>query len=151
MGCCQSTNSQTSNSVNWDLATIKTPEFTLARKTQAKVVKVYDGDTCTVCIPIGDEFKRLQVRMYGYDAPELKDKRLEHKQKAIQVRDALRQLIMNQIVELEIMDIKDKYGRCIGIITHNNININQHIIKSFPECVNVYQGGTKQTFEFEKE
>ena len=43
-----------------------------------KIVNVYDGDTCKIIICFKDEFFKFNVRMIGYDSPELKSKNEEY-------------------------------------------------------------------------
>ena len=38
----------------------------------AKVVDVYDGDTCSIVIRLNNEWTKFKVRAYGYDTPEMK-------------------------------------------------------------------------------
>ena len=69
-----------------DLSTIEysnTVEYIL-KVPEAKVIKVYDGDTVTVGFYLGDSDVpyRASVRLYGIDTPEIKGKSPEEKAKA---------------------------------------------------------------------
>ncbi|MBA42971.1 MAG: hypothetical protein CMF62_03050 [Magnetococcales bacterium] len=96
---------------------------------KAKVVKVYDGDTIHVIFKHNSSYYKFKIRLYGINTPELKppkndknrDKIIKNGKKA---RDRLTELILNKEIILECLDF-DKYGRILGIIKLNNININQ--------------------------
>ncbi|CAM9143033.1 unnamed protein product [Ectocarpus fasciculatus] len=38
----------------------------------AKIVSVYDGDTCSAAVRINGCYQIIKVRCYGYDSPEMK-------------------------------------------------------------------------------
>ena len=51
----------------------KTMKFSLENKTKlCKVVSVYDGDTCNVVFDHNGVINRWNVRMNGYDTPEMR-------------------------------------------------------------------------------
>lgn len=71
-----------------------TPFFSLAgTRTWARVVDVYDGDTCTLVLPLKDDFFKFQCRMHGIDTCELKDRDQEYKQRAQAARARLVELV----------------------------------------------------------
>ena len=127
-----------------------TKPFAFETTVRAKVVKVYDGDTCT-CVfdTFGLGLFRHQIRLSGVDTPELKSKNPDEKAAAILVRDFVAGLILGKIVDLKC-EGSDKYGRILGTIT----------VQAMPEapaiCINTllvekkmarsYDGGTKQEF-----
>jgi micrococcal nuclease len=82
---------------------------------QGKVVKVTDGDTVTV---LNIDKKQVKVRLYGVDAPELKQSF------GIQSKEFLSCLILGKPIKIENMGV-DVYGRVIGKIFHegNDISI----------------------------
>jgi micrococcal nuclease len=93
----------------------------------ATVTGVYDGDTITCEIDLGFSVKTLQkVRLFGIDTPEL---RKEEYKDGIIARDKLRELILDKNISLyTIKDKKGKYGRYLGIIYKDNVNINRYMI-----------------------
>jgi endonuclease YncB( thermonuclease family) len=130
----------------------KTKKFSLEGKTKlCKVVSVYDGDTCNVVFDNNGVINRWNVRMNGYDTPEMRpSKKLpnrdEIKQKAIQSRDFLKSLIFNneQLVYLKCGKF-DKYGRLLGDIYINENDedsVNSTMIKTGYGYE--YHGGTKK-------
>ena len=83
----------------------------------ARVVDVYDGDTCTVIYAYGDEYLKTKIRVLGVDTPEKKvrgDRRgteignLEERAGS-HIADKVRDLIDGKIVQVR-MDKFDKYG-----------------------------------------
>ena len=97
-------------------------------------IKVYDGDTITVNIDLGFGIwlRKQKIRLYGINAPEVRGK---EKQKGIEARDALSgklcfNLDANNIYLETIKDKKGKYGRWLGIIWINNVNINKWMVKN---------------------
>ena len=130
----------------------KTKKFSLEGQTKlCKVVSVYDGDTCNVVFDHNGVINRWNVRMNGYDTPEMRpSKKLpnrdEIKQKAILSRDFLKSLIFNneQLVYLKCGKF-DKYGRLLGDIYINENDeesVNSLMIKTGHGYE--YHGGTKK-------
>jgi micrococcal nuclease len=95
---------------------------------KAFVVKVYDGDTITVDIDLGFGvfYKKQKIRLMGINAPELKG---DERENGLIVRDWLREKILNKEVIIKtIKDKKGKYGRYLGYIFLDNININEQML-----------------------
>jgi molecular chaperone DnaK (HSP70) len=86
----------------------------------AKVVEVYDGDTCKINMYLhANILAKFTVRMMGYDCPEIKTKNSTEKKFAIRSKTILSSLILDKIVKLECLKF-DKYGRILGRITTND-------------------------------
>ena len=130
----------------------KIKKFSLEGQTKlCKVVSVYDGDTCNVVFDNNGVINRWNVRMNGYDTPEMRpSKKLpnrdEIKQKAIKSRDFLKSLIFNedQLVYIKCGEF-DKYGRLLGDIYINENDedsVNSLMIKTGHGYE--YHGGTKK-------
>ncbi|MGQ9643147.1 MAG: thermonuclease family protein [Ignavibacterium sp.] len=102
---------------------------------KAKVVSVYDGDTCTIDIDLGLHawIRGEKIRLNRINAPELKGK---ERTKGIASRDFLGSLILDKEIIIEtIKDTKEKYGRYLGEIwlkdpSGNFININDEMVKN---------------------
>ena len=95
---------------------------------RAYVTKVYDGDTitCDMDLGFGIYLKQQKFRLYGINAPELRGK---DSIQGIASRDALSQQILNKNVIIHTMkDKKEKYGRYLGIIYLDKLNINQWLL-----------------------
>ena len=96
----------------------------------AYVDSVYDGDTirCTIDCGFGIIKKKMKIRLYGLDTPEIRG---EDRSLGITVRDKLRDKILNKDIKLKtIKDKKGKYGRYLGIIFLKNENINDWLINN---------------------
>jgi endonuclease YncB( thermonuclease family) len=140
MGCCQSLE-------NLNDSNVKLFSFE-GKKIKAKIVRVYDGDTCWAVFYHNKEPIKMKIRMHGYDAPELKpplnmpfrDIEIE---KAILSKCQLEYLVLNKIVTLDCFGW-DKYGRLLANIIVNNINIMEYMIKN--KYGIPYNGGSKHTY-----
>jgi len=115
-----------------------------------KVVDVYDGDTCKVVFKLKNKLYKWNVRMYGYDSPEMRvsknnPNREIIKERAIEARDYLASLIKNdnQLVYIRCCDF-DKYGRLLGVIflkKDSKISVNRMMINN--GYGSYYYGSTK--------
>ena len=95
---------------------------------KAKVLKVYDGDTITVALDLGFGISmKTRVRLAGIDAPEIRG---GEREEGLKTRDYLRALILHQNVIIETRkDKKGKYGRYIGVVYHQDINVNELLVE----------------------
>ena len=87
---------------------------------KAKVVEVYDGDTCTVDIDLGLHtwIRGEKLRLNRINAPELRG---AERPEGLKSRDFLRQLVLDKEVLLKtIKDEKEKYGRYLAEIWIQN-------------------------------
>lgn len=99
-------------------------------RTTAKVIDCYDGDTITCVFQPGDlstkQF-RWKCRLVGIDTPEIRSRSAEEKEKGIKARDYLRDLILNENVELECSKF-DKYGRVLVTVIKDEEDINEKLV-----------------------
>ncbi len=131
----------------------KTPVFTLEGQTKlCKVVDIYDGDTCRVVFNHNGCINKWNVRMNGYDSPEMRPSRSlpnreEIKKKAVESKEYLRSLVANSPEQLVYVKCGgfDKYGRLLGELYVNledEKSVNQQMIDNGYGYV--YHGGTKK-------
>jgi micrococcal nuclease len=83
---------------------------------KARVVSVYDGDTCTIDIDLGLNtwIHNEKVRLHRIDTPEIRG---AEREKGLKSAEYLRQLILGRDILLQtIKDKKEKYGRYLGEI-----------------------------------
>ena len=85
-----------------------------------KTINVADGDTITV---LSSDNIQTKIRLYGIDCPE---KAQAFGQKAKKFTAAL---VAGKTVEVHSYDI-DKYGRTVGVVRVDGINVNEEIIKA---------------------
>ena len=98
-------------------------------KYSAHVVKVYDGDIITVDIDLGFGIimKKQKIRLYGINTPEIRG---EQRPEGIISRDYLSNLILDKDIMLEtIKDKTGKYGRLLGIVWLDYVNINDKLVE----------------------
>ena len=82
----------------------------------AKIVKVYDGDTCTCEIDLGFNITRkVKIRLVGINTPEIRTRDLEEKEAGYISRDWLAERILNKKVLLHTAK-QGKFGRWLGTI-----------------------------------
>ena len=136
----------------------------------AKVVDVYDGDTCSILIFLNRNFTKIKLRCLGYDTPEMKpSKNLNNRDELINMAiksmnyfiyrvtncsiDIDKHYTKPELKELlrqntKLIKVKshgwDKYGRFLGEIYIDDKNLNQEMIdKNYGY---EYDGGTKKQF-----
>ena len=95
---------------------------------KAKIVSVYDGDTCRadIYLGFGVVLKSKTIRLANIDTAEL---RKEEKTLANAAKERLSELILGK--EVSIQTIKDrtgKYGRIIGTIFLGGQNVNEMLV-----------------------
>jgi len=139
--------------VDWSNATNKTKIFNFEERVcQGKVVDVYDGDTVKIVFPLTDKeperLYRWNCRLINVDTPEIRTRNLKEKEYGKQVRDRLREKILNNIVDVHCKDF-DKYGRLLVEIFYENVSINKWLIEN--NYAKVYDGGKKSKWFVEEE
>ena len=132
-----------------DLSTMdnKVKAFTLDGMVfQAKVVDVHDGDTIKAVFKVFDKYYRWNCRIAHVDTPELRTDNAEEKERAIFVRDKVRELILNKIVTLHCLTF-DKYGRLLAevVLPGTNERLHEWLISN--KYANPYEGKTKIKFD----
>ena len=80
----------------------------------------YDGDTCTT-------LKGEKIRLACIDTPELKGWKADPI-KAKEARDFVNNLVANEKVSIKRIT-KDKYGRTVGELFKNGVNIQELIVE----------------------
>jgi endonuclease YncB( thermonuclease family) len=126
---------------------------------KAKILRCHDADTITIALQFMGTFYKFIVRLAGIDSFELKSENEILRNKAIIARNKLLDLLTgNTISKYEysetyfkehviIVDIHcnrfDKYGRLLGEIFIDGINVNKYLLDN--GLAYVYSGGTKLT------
>lgn len=130
----------------------KIPLFSFENKTlYARIVDVYDGDTCTALFEYNGEMMKYKVRAMGYDCAEMKPKkddpnRDEEKKLAQAAKMRFIELMggENAIVKMKCLEF-DKYGRILVYLYRNDDDgesINEIMIRE--KHGKPYSGGTKE-------
>ena len=131
-----------------DLSTMdnKIKAFTLDGMVfQAKVVDVHDGDTIKAVFKVFDTYYRWNCRIAHVDTPEIRTDDAKEKERAIFVRDKVRELILDKIVTLHCLTF-DKYGRLLVEIVVPGTNTRLHEWLITNKYANPYEGKTKIKF-----
>ncbi|EAJ3012880.1 thermonuclease [Campylobacter upsaliensis] len=103
-------------------------EQNLEKELTGKVSKVIDGDTIEFLAKTSKEnpynhIAKLKIRLYGIDAPELKQAYGK------EAKEYLSALVLKQEVGL-IIENKDKYERIVGTIFLKGKDINKEMVKN---------------------
>lgn len=120
----------------------------------AKVVSVYDGDTCRVVIPYKNDFYKWNVRLDGYDTPEMRpSKSKPNRDKEIEAAKEAKKFLISKVMSTpeQLIFIKckkfDKYGRLLADIFQNmgdTVSVNDLMVQNGHGYR--YNGGTKKEF-----
>jgi endonuclease YncB( thermonuclease family) len=124
------------------------PEFSLkGYNTAAKIVDVYDGDTCKAVLFLDNKLTKFTIRMNGYDTPEIRTNNEIEKIYGIAAKIIVSRMILNKIVYIKC-DKWDKYGRLLANIYMKTpkemICLNEWIITN--RLGVKYEGKTKDNF-----
>jgi micrococcal nuclease len=138
--------------VDWNSIDNKINQFTFeGRKCEGKVVSVYDGDTVKIVIPLTDKepdrLYRWNCRLINVDTPEIRTRNKKEKEFGKQVRDFLKDKILNKVVTVSCHDF-DKYGRLLVEIFVDDVSINNWLIEK--EYAKKYDGGKKSKWFVEE-
>ena len=101
------------------------PQQNLGKELTGKVSKVIDGDTIELLAKENPyhHITKLKIRLYGIDAPELKQAYGKEAKKYLSA------LILKQEVSL-IIENKDKYDRFVGTLFLKGQDINKEMVKN---------------------
>jgi endonuclease YncB( thermonuclease family) len=140
----------------------------------AKIVDVYDGDTCTVIFKFHDEIVKFKCRCIGYDSPEMKpSKTISDDVRLILISNAhkSKNYFINQLTSIDIdpnteylkketKELLNNNKKIIKIKTHDWDKYGRLLTEFYNdkgECVNdlmikncygyAYDGGTKKVID----
>ena len=115
------------------------------------VDRVVDGDTIDVILDLGfDILYRSRVRLYGIDTPESRTRDKDEKVRGKLASAFLQEAIDNGskvIIETKLKDSKGKFGRVLGNVIVDGININQQMVDNYLAVA--YFGQSKTDIEEE--
>ena len=118
---------------------------------KCNITRVVDGDTVDAEIDCGfDIVFKSRIRLYGIDTPESRTRDLDEKARGKLAASFLQNSINNGkeiILKSELKDSKGKYGRVLGTILVDGLDVNQDMVN---RCLAVkYYGQSKQDIEEE--
>ena len=91
---------------------------------KVKVMRVIDGDTVDVMIDLGfNVWVKNRIRLFSINAPEIRTKDLEEKNKGTASKVRLEELLSGESGSDRVLTLRshglDKYGRCLGTFYAN--------------------------------
>jgi len=114
-----------------------------------KVERVVDGDTVDVVLNLGfDIMYKSRVRLYGIDTPESRTRNLDEKARGKMAGAFLKNAIdtgEKVVIQTKLKDSRGKFGRVLGNIIVDGININQLMIDNYHAAA--YFGQSKEAIE----
>ncbi len=100
------------------------------RSVIGKVVRVIDGDSVVVSIPIGDTYYKIHIRIRDLDCPETRTRLLVEKELGFKAKAHVENLVGTNLVVLKLGDF-DKFGRLLADIhTEDGTNVAESLIES---------------------
>ena len=99
-----------------------------------EIDRVVDGDTVDVIIDLGFKiFHKARVRMYGIDTPESRTRDLDEIARGILSKSFLQDALVqsNKVIIKTQKDAKGKFGRVLGELYVNDINIIQLMVDKY--------------------
>ena len=113
---------------------------------RCKLIRVIDGDTMDIDIDLGFGvwLKGERVRLYGIDTPESRTRDLEEKRYGLAAKAFATKFLDDEwlVLKTKEYDAKGKFGRILGELWYNDININQKMIKEYHAVA--YHGQSKE-------
>jgi|TARA_R110002051_G_scaffold290560_1_gene354057 micrococcal nuclease len=116
-----------------------------------EVTKVVDGDTVKAIICVGfDILYKSTIRLYAIDTPESRTRDLDEKARGNLAKYFLKDSIENGkkvVIKTHLKDSRGKFGRVLGTIWVDGININQALVEN--HLAVTYHGQAKSDVEDE--
>ena len=116
-----------------------------------RVNKVVDGDTIDVTLDLGfDILHKCRVRLYGIDTPESRTRDKDEKARGKLAAKFLQDAINNGkkiVLQSKLKDSKGKYGRVLGSVIVDDVDLNEKMILNFLAVR--YHGQSKDAVESE--
>ena len=116
-----------------------------------EVTRVVDGDTCDCIIDCGFNFlHKCRVRLYGIDTPESRTRNKDEKVRGKMAAAFLKDAIENgekEVIQTKLKDSRGKFGRVLGEIIVDDVNINQAMVDNYLAVA--YFGQSKKDIEKE--
>jgi len=113
------------------------------------VDRVVDGDTCDVVLDLGfNILHKCRVRLYGIDTPESRTRNKDEKARGLLAKDYLKNAIESGekvVIQTKLKDSKGKFGRVLGDVVVDDVNINQSMIENHHAVA--YFGQSKDDIE----
>tara|TARA_R100001129_G_scaffold182963_2_gene164455 strand:- start:198 stop:623 length:426 start_codon:yes stop_codon:yes gene_type:complete len=114
-----------------------------------EVERVVDGDTIDVVLDLGfDILFKSRIRLFGIDTPESRTRNLDEKARGKLAAKFLSDAIKTAeqvVIRTELKDSRGKFGRVLGTVVCDGIDINEAMIENFMAAK--YFGQNKEAIE----
>tara|TARA_R100000808_G_scaffold7945_5_gene22793 strand:+ start:152 stop:520 length:369 start_codon:yes stop_codon:yes gene_type:complete len=111
----------------------------------AKVTRVVDGDTVDAFVDLGfDIHSKQRVRLYGINTPECRTRDKDEKKAGLAAKARLVEMLKenkNKCVIKTSLDKKGKYGRVLGVLYVNDVDLNEALVNE--GHAKQYYGGSR--------
>ena len=96
-----------------------------------ELLKIVDGDTIDVRIDLGfNVWHKCRVRLMGINAPESRTSDKSEKVKGLAAKNWLTEILQSAQADIEMQSHGEgKYGRVLGTLFINDVNINELMVK----------------------
>tara|TARA_E500000331_G_C17174434_1_gene677622 strand:+ start:375 stop:797 length:423 start_codon:yes stop_codon:yes gene_type:complete len=115
------------------------------------VERVVDGDTIDVVLDLGFDIRfKSRVRLYGIDTPESRTRDKDEKVRGKMAGSFLKRAVKNGtkvVIQTKLKDSRGKYGRVLGNVIVDGLNINETMVKNYLAVA--YFGQSKDDVEAE--
>ena len=116
-----------------------------------QVTRVVDGDTVKAIICVGfDILYKSTIRLYAIDTPKSRTRNLDEKARGNLAKYFLKDSIDNGkkvVIKTHLKDSRGKFGRVLGTIWVDGVNINQALVENYLAVS--YHGQAKSDVENE--
>ena len=115
-----------------------------------QVTRVVDGDTVDANIDLGFDISYFsRIRLFGIDTPESRTRNKDEKLRGLLAKEYIVNALANgkQIVVKTALEKKGKYGRVLGSLVVDGLDLNQDMIGK--HLAVAYHGQSKADIEAE--
>tara|TARA_R100001443_G_C3296201_1_gene164076 strand:+ start:244 stop:672 length:429 start_codon:yes stop_codon:yes gene_type:complete len=100
-----------------------------------EVTKIIDGDSIHGILHLGFNVSfKSSIRLFGIDTPESRTRNLDEKARGLLAKDFLKDSIENGkkiVIKTELKDSRGKFGRVLGTVWVDGVNINQALVDNY--------------------
>ena len=116
---------------------------------KCEVVKIIDGDTVDVILDLGFSIlHKARVRLYAIDTPESRTRNKDEKARGLLAKNFIVQNVnaaKECVIQTHLKDSKGKFGRVLGTLITDDLNINEALIEN--DLAVAYYGQNKKDVE----
>jgi len=116
---------------------------------KCEVVKIIDGDTVDVILDLGFSIlHKARVRLYAIDTPESRTRNKDEKARGLMAKNFIVQHVNaaeSCVIQTHLKDSKGKFGRVLGTLVTDGLNINQTLVDK--NLAVAYHGQNKADIE----